>query len=469
MRLFRKNLTFILIFIILIPLAISFFPLKEPGYALFVFGVSLLLFAIILCYHLEKGIKSALGRISDFSSKVSEGDFNLSSFDRSLDYLKPGLSSTFDELATKLKGTFSDLNKEKNELAAILDAISEGVIVVSENGEVTLANKSASAMLDLSKEHIGKPYWEVLRNRQLNEMLSETLEKQKGVKREINTIYPEDRQYLADTVLLDKPSREIIAVLFDITEFKKLEKIKADFVANVSHELKTPLTSIKGYTETIEDNAYENQEELMQFTKIISRNTNRLISIVADLLTLSELEGKYTNFPDAPDQNFERVNINDIITQTASSMEKEYRQKQVRRTMDLRKNLPAVYGIKFFLEQMFANLIDNATKYNKDGGEIKLTSFSNGTAVVVKIADTGIGISKEHQSRIFERFYRVDKDRSREVGGTGLGLSIVKHIVLVHGGNIDLESEIGMGSEFTITLPINTNNSVTGKSVYIHD
>jgi len=455
LRLFRKNLIFIFTFIILILIALSFLPVTKHKYEVFISGAVLLLFALVLCYRLEKTIGTTLEKIADFSSTILEGKFNSKTFDRSLDYLNPNLSSTLDNLAKKLKGTFADINKEKNELAAILDAINEGVIVISENREITLANKSALAMFDLTKEHIGKPYWEVLRNKQLNEMLSDTLEEQKGIQKKINIIYPEDRNYAANTILLNKPSKEVIAVLFDITELNKLEKIKADFVANVSHELKTPLTSIKGYTETIEDNAYENREELMQFMKIISRNTNRLISIVSDLLILSELEGKYTYSSDDSDQNFERVNINEIIIQTVASLKTEYPEKRIRKKMDLLENLPTVYGIKFFLEQMFTNLIDNAIKYNKPGGEINITSLLNRTSVVVKIADTGIGVPKEHQNRVFERFYRVDKDRSREVGGTGLGLSIVKHIVLVHKGSIKLNSELGTGSEFIIELPIN--------------
>ncbi len=457
MRLFRKNLIFIFTLIILIPFALSFLSDTKYNNLVFVVGAALLLFALLLCYRLERTIGTALEKIADFSSTISEGKFSSKTFDRSLDYLNPALSSTFDNLSKKLKSTFADISREKNELEAILDAINEGVIVISENREVALVNKSAMSMFGLARDHIGKPYWEVLRNKQLNEMLSDTFEEQKGIQKKISIIYPEDRSYAANTILLDKPSKEVIAVLFDITEFNKLEKIKADFVANVSHELKTPLTSIKGYTETIEDNAYENREELMQFMKIISRNTNRLISIVSDLLILSELEGKYTYSSDDPDQNFERVNMNEIIVQTTASLKTEYPDKPIRRKMDLMEGLPTVYGIKFFLEQMLTNLIDNAIKYNKPGGEINITSFLNGTSVVVKIADTGIGVPKEHQTRVFERFYRVDKDRSREVGGTGLGLSIVKHIVLVHGGSIELKSEPGAGSEFIIELPINAN------------
>ena len=232
------------------------------------------------------------------------------------------------------------------------------------------------------------------------------------------------------------------------------EKIKADFIANVSHELRTPLTSIKGYSETLEDGEYENDDERNQFQKIITRNTNRLISIVSDLLILSELEGKDTLFAESSNEDFEYINVNEIIKQTLASLKRKINEKQIDESIDLEDGLPQIKGIKFFLEQMFTNLIDNAVKYTESGGKVIVSSSLEGDNIVIRIADTGIGIPKDHQDRIFERFYRVDKNRSREIGGTGLGLSIVKHIVLVHGGNINLVSEEEKGSEFTIELPV---------------
>ena len=454
MRLFRKNLLFILVLISLILVTLSFFSFPEFKKIIIIFGFILILFAFLLCYQLEKTVQILLERIIKFSSTFSEGEFNKSTFDTSLDYLNPGFSSTFSKLNSKLSNIFSELKKEKNELEAILDAMSEGVIVVSRKGTITLVNKSAESMFQLTDDYINKPYWEILRNKQLQELVSDTLKSQKGLKKEINIIYPEAKHYLANTISLDKPSEEIIAVIFDITEFKKLEKIKADFIANVSHELRTPLTSIKGYSETIEDGAYKNDAERNQFLKIITRNTNRLINIVSDLLILSELEGKDSMFSDDSDQDFEQINVNEIINQTLASLNRKIKEKELLDKIELEDSLPSISGVKFFLEQMFTNLIDNAIKYNQCGGEMRINSYSNDDSVIIKIADTGIGIPKEHQDRIFERFYRVDKNRSRDIGGTGLGLSIVKHIVLVHGGSITLNSEEEKGSEFTIELPI---------------
>jgi len=455
LRLFRKNLLFIVVLISLILVTLSFFTFPELKKIILIFGFILFVFAFLLCYQLEKTIQIILERIINFSNLISKGDFDKNTFDRSLDYLNPVFSSTLSDLTAKLNNIFSELKKEKNELEAILDAMSEGVIVVSRDGTITLVNKSAMSMFELEDEIIEKPYWEVLRNKQLQELVSESINSHIGLKKEINIVYPEAKYYLANTISLDKPSEEIIAVIFDITEFKKLEKIKADFIANVSHELRTPLTSIKGYAETIEDGAYKNDTERNQFLKIITRNTNRLINIVSDLLILSELEGKDSLFSEDSDQDFEQINVNEIITQTLASLKRKIKEKEIHENIDLEDSLPPIWGIKFFLEQMFTNLIDNAVKYNKCAGEMRINSYSNENYIVIKISDSGIGIPREHQDRIFERFYRVDKNRSREIGGTGLGLSIVKHIVLVHGGKITLDSEEGKGSEFTIELPIN--------------
>jgi len=458
LKLFRKNFLYIFVLISLILVALSFFSIPELKKTILIFGIILFFFSFIICYQLEKNFQIILERIINYSNLISKGKFQKNVFDSSLDYLNPHISSTFQDLSSNLNDVFSALEKEKNELEAILDAMSEGVIVVSRNGIITLINNSAEKMFQLDESSLNRPYWEMIRNKQLHKLISESLETKSDIRKEINVIYPEEKFYFANTISLDKPSEEIIVVIFDITEFKKLEKIKADFIANVSHELRTPLTSIKGYSETLEDGAYENAEERNQFQKIITRNTNRLISIVSDLLILSELEGKNTLFAESSNEDFESININEIIKQTLVSLKRKINEKHIEESIELDGNLPQIKGIKFFLEQMFTNLIDNAVKYTDCGGKVKVQSYVNEDKVVIKISDNGIGIPREHQDRIFERFYRVDKNRSREIGGTGLGLSIVKHIVLVHGGNISLVSEEEKGSEFTLELPITNNN-----------
>ena len=457
MKLFKKNFLYIAALISLTLVSISFLSIPELKKTLFVFAFILVLFSFLICYLIEKNIQQVFNKVINFNSLLSEGDFDnkepqISTFDD----LDPPLRRSLNELSTKLSSIFLSLKKEKSELEAILGAMSEGVIVVSGKGIVTLINKSAVSMLKLEKESLNKPYWEVIRNKHLHDLISFTLKRNKTIKKEILIVYPEERYYLVNTIMVDPnvESGEIIVVMFDITEFKKLEKIKADFVANVSHELRTPLASIKGYTETLYDEAYDTEKEQKQFLEIISSNTNRLNTIVSDLLILSELEGRETYYQENERDQFDNININELVRNTFATLSRKLKEKNLREKIELANNLPQIKGTKFFLEQLLTNLIDNAIKYTPHGGEVSVKSYAMNGNVNLKISDTGIGIPKEDQDRIFERFYRVDKNRSREMGGTGLGLSIVKHIVLAHSGTIELESEEGIGSTFKISLPI---------------
>ena len=238
---------------------------------------------------------------------------------------------------------------------------------------------------------------------------------------------------------------EITIVFHDITEIKKLQKIKTDFVLNVSHELRTPLTSIKGFIETIETGTLDDENK--HYMGIIKRNTDRLINIINDLLSLSEMEEKGTKL------QLETVNLKDIIEHALVVFEQQIQSKGFFVHLSIDPDLPTVQGDPFKLEQVFINLIDNAMKYTEKGG-ITIEMKSQDKKIVITLQDTGAGISPEHLSRIFERFYVVDKSRSKKLGGTGLGLSIVKHIILLHNGTIKAESTLGHGTTFIITLPI---------------
>jgi len=235
-------------------------------------------------------------------------------------------------------------------------------------------------------------------------------------------------------------------------EFKRLEQIKADLVANVSHELRTPLTAIKGYIETLE-NENTSREERNHFLSIVKRNTERLINIVSDLLVLSEIENRNSLFRDDPRQDFEDIDVGEIVFSSLEAVKNNALDKKLNTVLDIEESLPPLKGNRFLLEQMIINLMDNAVKYTPEGGTIGIRCFKSNSELVLEVFDTGIGIPKEHIPRIFERFYRVDKTRSRKLGGTGLGLSIVKHIVILHGGKIEVQSEEGKGSRFIVTIP----------------
>ena len=298
-----------------------------------------------------------------------------------------------------------------------------------------------------------KPFWEVLRNREVINLVENVLKSWKPDNKEIFYLYPEERYYLANVIPLDSPEKEIIVVMFDITEFKRLENIKADFIANVSHELRTPLTAIKGYTETLEEDAFESPEDQKHFLRIIKRHADRLINIVSDLLVLSEVEGRDVLSRENDNSDFEDVNIIEVITSSLEALRSKSSEKGLNVSFNPSEENLVITANRFLLEQMFINLIDNAVKYTPELGEIGIELYHEDSDLRIEIYDTGIGIPKESLPRIFERFYRVDKTRSRKMGGTGLGLSIVKHIVIIHGGKIDVQSDEGKGSRFIISLP----------------
>jgi len=326
-------------------------------------------------------------------------------------------------------------------------------MVVSEKGKIILTNNIFKEMFNLTDDPFQKSYWEVLRNKEVIKLIDGVLQNWKPDNKEVFYLYPEERYYLANVIPLTSPEREIIVVMFNITEFKKLENIKADFIANVSHELRTPLTAIKGYTETLEEGAFEDPQEQKHFIKIIKRHADRLINIVSDLLVLSEVEGRDVLSQQNENGDLEDVNVNEVIRSSLEALKSNALEKELKVSFNPSDKEHIITASRFLLEQMFINLIDNAIKYTPDHGEVGIEITDKNEYLTIEIYDNGIGIPKDSLPRIFERFYRVDKTRSRKMGGTGLGLSIVKHIVIIHGGKIDVKSEEGKGSRFCISLP----------------
>jgi len=273
----------------------------------------------------------------------------------------------------------------------------------------------------------------------LDELIKRGLEEKKNL---IEEIALGEKIFLTSIAFI--PSMNEISLIFhNITEIKRLEKIKKDFVLNVSHELRTPLTAIKGFIETLDE---EIDAKHKHYLDILKRHTDRLINIVQDLLSLSKLEEKDVEL------NIEQVNLKSLIGEVLILFKNKIKEKGLSLRLAL-EDISPIRGDTFKLEQMFINLIDNAVKYTDKGG-IEISLKEEDKYVVIGIKDTGIGIPDKDINRIFERFYVVDKSRSRKLGGTGLGLSIVKHIVLLHNGKIDVESVPGKGTKFTIRLPI---------------
>jgi two-component system phosphate regulon sensor histidine kinase PhoR len=284
-----------------------------------------------------------------------------------------------------------------------------------------------------------------MRNPQLPELL-----KRAGIEKRnfVEELPLGDRIFMCSVTPLEG-GEGVVSVFHDITEIKNIEKIKKDFVINVSHELRTPLAAIKGYAETLREGA--DAEPSKKYVEIIERNTDRLINIVNDLLLLSSLEEKAF-------LELEDIDLKDFLEDVIKIFDQRLKDKELSLVMDVNENLPTIKADLFKLEQMLINLLDNAVKYT-DRGEITVSLDVQDKKVRIRVTDTGIGIPKEDIPRIFERFYVVDKSRSRKYGGTGLGLSIVKHIVLLHHGTIDIESDLGKGTKVTVTIPTNLSAS----------
>jgi len=417
-------------------------------------GLILIPFALLLSLATSRAITRPLDKIIAVSEEIAKGDFNVNIL--IADKKRGEIGKVYlalSGMAKKLDELFKEVSIEKSQLEAVLSAMSEGVMVIKSDGEVILLNEALKDMFDIKDVSFGKPYWEILRNREITQLIESVLKGRKAEKKEIFLFYPVEKYYLASGIPLNSSERGAIIVLFDITEFKRLEKIKADFVANVSHELRTPLTAIKGYIETLESEAYENADERDHFLSIIKRHTDRLINIVSDLLVLSGIERKDSLWGEEPNTVLEEVNFKEIVSSSVEAIKSTIEEKILRFSLNIKEDLPPYRGDGFLLEQIFINLIDNAAKYTPEGGAIEVTINKPDSQFIIEVSDTGIGIPKEHLPRIFERFYRVDKTRSRKLGGTGLGLSIVKHIVIMHGGKIEVQSEVGKGSRFIIILP----------------
>jgi two-component system phosphate regulon sensor histidine kinase PhoR len=417
-------------------------------------GAALTVAALLLSLALSKTITLSLRGIMNVSEELAKGNLSVSIpvSDRKNEIST--ISSALNRMAQKLNELFMQLSKEKNQVEAVLSAMSEGVMMVSKQGSVIIINNALKKMFSLKEDPTGKTYWEILRNRELTKLVESVLKNCKPESREIFYLYPNEKYYFVNVIPLDSPDKELIVVMFDITDFKRLEKIKADFIANVSHELRTPLTAIKGYTETLEEEAYETPDDQKHFLRIIKRHTDRLINIVSDLLVLSEVESRDSLSKENTSNDLEEININEVIKSSLEALRSKAAEKELEVSFETMDDAYKIKANRFLLEQMFINLIDNAVKYTPENGKIDIKVLNSDSQVLTEITDTGIGIPKEHLPRIFERFYRVDKTRSRNLGGTGLGLSIVKHIVIMHGGKIEVHSEEGKGSKFSIYIPL---------------
>jgi two-component system phosphate regulon sensor histidine kinase PhoR len=361
------------------------------------------------------------------------------------------LANAINRMATQLQERFATITDQRNELDAVLSSMIEGVVAVDGQGRIVSINKAAASLLDieLSKAQ-NRNVEEVIRNVDLQNFINSTLNSKVPTEADISLPTKGDRLFQLHGASL--PTRAggrtgAVIVLNDITKMRRLENVRRQFVANVSHELKTPVTSIQGYVEALLEGAIKDPQQAERFLRIIAKHSDRLNSIIEDLLTLSRLEEDR----ERKETSFEVTELKPVLASAIelASIKAEDKQMKIQLVCD---EQIAVRMNTALLEQAVLNLVENAIKYSPLGGDVRISVEQNGKEVAITVKDNGCGITQEHLPRIFERFYVVDKGRSRKLGGTGLGLAIVKHIAQVHGGRVTVESSLGKGSTFTIHL-----------------
>jgi len=390
--------------------------------------------------------------MQSIARQMSEGNFLVRAPTRSTDEIGT-LGRSLNVLAARLRDKIQDLEQEQAKVKAILDGMVEGVIAVDGREHVLLMNERARAILGLGATRgERKPFLEVIRNAELHEVFRESRKGAPGavVRREVSLTAPAPRvlQVHAVPLQLAGGERGLVMVLHDVSELRRLEQVRTEFVANVSHELRTPLTAIHGYLETLLAGALEEPEHARRFLEIVFRHTERLGRLINDLTDLSNIELGKVSLRLAP------IRLEDVLESVMAIIEPRAGSGGVALAAEVPSGLPAVRADHDRLAQVLINLVDNAVKYTPRGGTVRVRARALGEELVeVTVADTGIGIPRAELPRITERFYRVDKARSRELGGTGLGLAIVKHLVLAHGGDLVIESELGQGTTVRFTLP----------------
>jgi two-component system phosphate regulon sensor histidine kinase PhoR len=364
------------------------------------------------------------------------------------------LADAFNRVSYHLRERMEIIAKDHNQLLAVLGSMVEGVIAVDSDEHVVHMNQAAGTILRASPEaSIGKRVWEVTRVRAIVETIADTIGSAGEIIREARIMALAGEQVVEMHASPLRSSKGELAgavvVLHDVTELRRLENVRREFVANVSHELKTPVTTIKGFIETLRDGALDDREQAERFLEIVARHADRLHAIIEDLLSLSRLE-----------QGAEAMELprsEEVLAEVFQAVVQDCAAKAEARQITISSSCEPALRLCInapLLEQAVVNLLDNAINFSKAGSTVWLEATHREEEVAIRVRDQGVGIPQEHLSRLFERFYRVDKARSREHGGTGLGLAIVKHIALVHGGWVSVTSRVGQGSTFTLHLPI---------------
>lgn len=415
-------------------------------------GIIIAFFTAVVCLIISRRISRPIEELRKNAEGISKGEYRFNRPRSAIEEIG-NLHNAMKAMVSDLQNRISTITRQRNEIEVILASMDEGIIAIDNRENIISLNRAAEEIFDTTnKDAQGRSVQEAIRNRSFHDFVADVISGKDPVEKEI-TVFPGEEKFINGhgTKLVDANGKQIgaLIVLNDITRLKKLESIRRDFVANVSHEIKTPITAIKGFVETLKDGGVDSSEDRDRFLDIISKHVNRLEAIIDDLLKLSRIER------DAETEegiNLKHDRIFSIIETAVQVCTPNAQSKNIRISFDCDRELTANVNAPL-LEQAVVNLLDNAIKYSNDNSKISVNARRTEEGIFIEVADEGRGIEKEHLPRLFERFYRVDKARSRQQGGTGLGLAIVKHITQAHGGAISVESTPGKGSVFTIKLP----------------
>lgn len=418
--------------------------------ALLIFIAVAVLVALIFTQYWTKKITTPLNNIKTIADVLSYQDYNVRYYSSSYKEVDE-LGQSINNLAVNLNSQMNEITENELKLKELINHLVIGVLVVEKDKTISMINPAMTDVLgsDLF-EKAGKPFYEGLHSSELTALIERAMQTQTIQNREIQLIYPKEKIVDVNVVPVISESLETInyiVLVYDITEIRRLEKVRSDFVANVSHELRTPITAVKGFSETLLDGALKDEAVLVEFLEIIYKESSRLDAMVNDILHLSKLEQRQVS------DVKEKVKVKAVVEEVIQMLHQKIDAKQI--SVQLIDRDQAELTIDpGHLKQIFINLLANAVSYTPQNGEVSVLIEKIDTEVVLTIKDTGIGIPQDQLNRIFERFYRVDRARSRNMGGTGLGLSIVKWIVENNNGRIEVESTEHKGSIFRVILPI---------------
>lgn len=415
-------------------------------------GFFIAVLASVISLFMSRRISRPIEEMRKGAMKFAQGELSHRLHEPSISELA-NLASVMNRTAFELEDRIATIKNQRNEYEAVLSSMTEGVVGIDRDQRIITINKAALSMLDADPATTPRgSIYEVSRNSHLNKLIETAIETGERKQEDVSFFQNGNERILNIKCTVLKNPEDInigvLIVLNDVTQLRRLENMRRDFAANVSHEIKTPLTAIKGFVETLRFGGTENAEDAERFLSIIDKHVDRLTAIIDDLMHLSRIERK-----DEIQQINRKIHkMEDLIQSSIQHCQGIAQERNINITYICAQDLTAQID-RTLMEQAVVNMLDNAIKYSEKESDVEIAAELAGDKVHIHIQDHGIGIEEKHHARLFERFYRVDKARSRKLGGTGLGLAIVKHIVLAHGGDVSVQSKPGQGSRFTISIP----------------